>query len=359
MLGTAAYLSPEQARGHPATAASDRYSLAVVAYELLCGRRPFEGETPVAQARAHAEVEPPTPTALPGRGRRAQARSRPRTRPSVREPRRPSSRRSNRSWATRAADRAPRSSQTPRADRTGVGLRVALRALRRRPAEPPRAPRAAAPAAADPVARERPGGRGVDVDGLAAVAARAAPAGTALIGANGNAGDGGQPHVRSSSRQADLRLPAEAGGAEAEGRPRQRQDGGRAPAPGAEPTSTPAPATPRRPPPPTPAVPRPAQQRRFRDAARRSTGALPLLQRAVDGSGPGRPQQPTTPTRSTTTAGPCAWPAGPPRRSRTCRSACRSATTSAASSRRSWRPPSSWRARRPRARSKKPKKSED
>jgi serine/threonine-protein kinase len=62
VLGTAAYLSPEQARGNPATPASDRYSLAVVAYELLCGRKPFDGPTPMAQARAHAESEPPTPT---------------------------------------------------------------------------------------------------------------------------------------------------------------------------------------------------------------------------------------------------------------------------------------------------------
>jgi hypothetical protein len=62
VLGTAAYLSPEQARGNPATPASDRYSLAVVAYELLCGRKPFLGDTPIAQARAHAEIDPPTPT---------------------------------------------------------------------------------------------------------------------------------------------------------------------------------------------------------------------------------------------------------------------------------------------------------
>jgi hypothetical protein len=62
VLGTAAYLSPEQARGKPATPASDRYSLAVVAYELLCGRRPFDGDTPIAQARAHAELDPPAPT---------------------------------------------------------------------------------------------------------------------------------------------------------------------------------------------------------------------------------------------------------------------------------------------------------
>src|SRR3954466_3662308 len=44
VLGTASYISPEQAMGEPATAASDRYSLAVVAYELLTGTRPFQGE---------------------------------------------------------------------------------------------------------------------------------------------------------------------------------------------------------------------------------------------------------------------------------------------------------------------------
>ena len=62
ILGTAAYLSPEQAHGRPATPASDRYSLAVVAFELLCGRRPFDGDTPMAQARARVEQEPAVPT---------------------------------------------------------------------------------------------------------------------------------------------------------------------------------------------------------------------------------------------------------------------------------------------------------
>ncbi|HWI74310.1 MAG TPA: protein kinase, partial [Baekduia sp.] len=62
VLGTAAYLSPEQARGQAATPASDRYSLAVVAYELLCGKRPFAGDTAMAQARARVEQEPETPT---------------------------------------------------------------------------------------------------------------------------------------------------------------------------------------------------------------------------------------------------------------------------------------------------------
>ena len=58
VLGTAAYLSPEQAMGQPATAASDRYALAVVAYELLTGRRPFAGGPVTAQARQHVEDEP-------------------------------------------------------------------------------------------------------------------------------------------------------------------------------------------------------------------------------------------------------------------------------------------------------------
>jgi eukaryotic-like serine/threonine-protein kinase len=62
VLGTAAYLSPEQARGRAATPASDRFSLAVVAYELLCGRRPFAGDTPIAQARARVESDPITLT---------------------------------------------------------------------------------------------------------------------------------------------------------------------------------------------------------------------------------------------------------------------------------------------------------
>jgi len=63
VLGTAAYLSPEQAMGQPATAASDRYALAVVAYELLTGQRPFAGGPVTAQARQHVEDEPEKATA--------------------------------------------------------------------------------------------------------------------------------------------------------------------------------------------------------------------------------------------------------------------------------------------------------
>jgi eukaryotic-like serine/threonine-protein kinase len=59
VLGTAAYISPEQAMGEPATAASDRYALAVVAFELLTGEKPFQAEHFAAQARAHIEDDPP------------------------------------------------------------------------------------------------------------------------------------------------------------------------------------------------------------------------------------------------------------------------------------------------------------
>jgi tRNA A-37 threonylcarbamoyl transferase component Bud32 len=60
ILGTAGYLSPEQARGERATAASDRYALAVVAWELLTGKRPFEAAAPTAEALAHANAPVPS-----------------------------------------------------------------------------------------------------------------------------------------------------------------------------------------------------------------------------------------------------------------------------------------------------------
>jgi serine/threonine-protein kinase len=59
ILGTASYLSPEQIRGEPATALSDVYALAVVAFELLTGSKPFEAEHFAAQANMHLEREPP------------------------------------------------------------------------------------------------------------------------------------------------------------------------------------------------------------------------------------------------------------------------------------------------------------
>src|SRR5436309_12113592 len=60
VLGTAGYLSPEQAQGERASPASDRYSLAVVAFELLSGRRPFESESITAEAAAHVHAGVPS-----------------------------------------------------------------------------------------------------------------------------------------------------------------------------------------------------------------------------------------------------------------------------------------------------------
>jgi serine/threonine-protein kinase len=60
VLGTAQYLSPEQALGESATAASDIYALGVVGHEMLTGQRPFDRETVVATTLAH--VTEPSPT---------------------------------------------------------------------------------------------------------------------------------------------------------------------------------------------------------------------------------------------------------------------------------------------------------
>jgi serine/threonine-protein kinase len=62
VLGTAGYLAPEQAEGKPAGAAADRYSLGVVAFELLTGERPFSRESATAEAAAHVSAPVPAAT---------------------------------------------------------------------------------------------------------------------------------------------------------------------------------------------------------------------------------------------------------------------------------------------------------
>ncbi len=59
VVGTPLYMAPEQAQGHPATAATDRYALAVIAWELLAGKPPFEGESPLSLMHQHVTVPPP------------------------------------------------------------------------------------------------------------------------------------------------------------------------------------------------------------------------------------------------------------------------------------------------------------
>ncbi|MCT2024093.1 Stk1 family PASTA domain-containing Ser/Thr kinase [Corynebacterium sanguinis] len=64
VIGTAQYLSPEQARGKPADGRSDVYALGCVMYEAVTGRPPFEGETPFAVAYQHVQEEPEAPSTL-------------------------------------------------------------------------------------------------------------------------------------------------------------------------------------------------------------------------------------------------------------------------------------------------------
>lgn len=59
VMGTVQYLSPEQASGHPASPSTDIYSLGIVAYEALAGKRPFTGESQVAIAMAQINEAPP------------------------------------------------------------------------------------------------------------------------------------------------------------------------------------------------------------------------------------------------------------------------------------------------------------
>lgn len=66
IIGTVAYLSPEQVDGSPMTCASDVYSAGIVLFELLTGRTPFAGETPLAHAYARLSQDVPAPSSLIG-----------------------------------------------------------------------------------------------------------------------------------------------------------------------------------------------------------------------------------------------------------------------------------------------------
>jgi serine/threonine protein kinase len=64
VIGTAQYLSPEQARGEQVDARSDLYSTGCVLFELLTGRPPFVGDSPVSVAYQHVREEPPAPSTI-------------------------------------------------------------------------------------------------------------------------------------------------------------------------------------------------------------------------------------------------------------------------------------------------------
>src|SRR6185369_6377451 len=59
VVGTPIYMAPEQAQGKPASPATDRYALAVLAYELLAGNPPFDGESALSLMHQHVTVPAP------------------------------------------------------------------------------------------------------------------------------------------------------------------------------------------------------------------------------------------------------------------------------------------------------------
>jgi hypothetical protein len=207
VLGTAAYLSPEQARGRPATPASDRYSLAVVAYELLCGRRPFDGATPMAQARARIEGSPAVVTgscAAAGEvltwGLAREAHDRPASAMAFVD-----------ALEEALGDEAEPTRVMPRAV-AGMG-----RADRPRFAREPQPAAAAAPPVRpvrrepppDPIARQRSPHRKAFLLAGLTVACVVVGAGAALIGDNGNNGgrDATAPRAVSSKPQGSAAAP--------------------------------------------------------------------------------------------------------------------------------------------------------
>ncbi|KPV51092.1 hypothetical protein SE17_23200 [Kouleothrix aurantiaca] len=64
IIGTAAYMAPEQAAGRPIDARTDLYSLGVVLYEMLTGRVPFDSDTPMAVLTKHVYEAPPPPRSV-------------------------------------------------------------------------------------------------------------------------------------------------------------------------------------------------------------------------------------------------------------------------------------------------------
>jgi eukaryotic-like serine/threonine-protein kinase len=199
VLGTASYLAPERALGQPATDASDRYSLAVVAFESLVGERPFTSQHFAAQARQHVEEEPPAASernrALPPAVDAVLARGMAK-RPEDRWPTAQDFAQALDTALTEASTKphrvAPAARPTRAAGAAGAGRRPTK-------ATQPTAGRRSAPRTGShpPVAYGPPRRRRGRIAALAALIAGAA----AAVAIAGTIGSGGQPAQRSASVQ--------------------------------------------------------------------------------------------------------------------------------------------------------------
>jgi len=284
VLGTAAYIAPEQAMGAPATPASDRYSLAVVAFELLTGSKPFRAEGFAAQARAHVDEQPPPasirdhrlpaavdavldrglakapedrwPTATAMVQALDDALGADRTAPTRALPTDPEARRA-------AAAAAPLARRAARSDGGGVA--------------PPRGRRGAAPPPASPPPDAAGGRRRGPVLLAALVALVALCGGAAALLLGGGGGDGGSPQ-RDRARVEATRTAKP----ERSRTPEPTAEATRT----AEPTSTPTP-TPTSSPEPT-ATPTPTEAPASGGARGSDPTALQLRAYALNNAGDGR-----------------------------------------------------------------------
>ena len=147
VLGTAQYLSPEQAQGLEITAASDLYSVGAMLYEALTGQVPFDADTPVAVALKQVSEQPRPPSAAepedPARPRRRGAQG-------AREGARPT--------ATQSADEFSAALDAAEADPTAVAATPPPTRVVRRARRPSRRPRRRSRRRLRPTSRRRAGG---------------------------------------------------------------------------------------------------------------------------------------------------------------------------------------------------------